>query len=624
LEILEQECEIEDLLIEGPRRRRRGRAGPPPQHRAAGCQRAAGEHPTTNERATGGAPADRSRSDAGREELAFPAWIFRHGATVPQVLDGNRGTFVRQDISAWTETSFSSDLTTRPDRVTSRCRTLFARGDSEEEGNPAGPGDRLRASSPMTRQRPVPWHERHCQSGIVRGPAALVLVAFALLAGPTPGAVAQTPPRPEPRELWRQFPLDTQRSTRQAPAERESTPPAAASTTGGTAEEGRDGSIVTVQIAAIVLAMALVLMLTTGTLAYALRGSFELGAYRRWRRLTPSLPEFVEAPSNAETERPERREPGAKRMDRVPSRARRRVKPAAARSLASIVAEVDALKVKLDVDAAPKKPESPVHVRIERLRERLDMYFASARNESTANDEVESLKAKLDMHPAPAKSESIARDELETLKGKLNVQPAHSESAPPNELQTLKEKLKMQPAPAKSGSTPHEELETLKAKLAKEAAFVNAEHGTADKIALKEKLGGDAAAAAKPETTVRAPLETLPVDHGPRPTSEREVDLHTNMPSPKLDVSNRPAKNRARASVARDALYTTLREPRGERLAAATPVAPRPVSAAPRRSTIAELVREYGSGLAIIGLVLIMLALLLLNIAVLFDLGVVS
>jgi hypothetical protein len=459
----------------------------------------------------------------------------------------------------------------------------------------------------------------------VRGPAALVLVAFALLAGPTPEAFAQTPPRPEPRELWRQFPLDTQRSTRQTPAERESAPPpTAASTTGGTAEEGRGGSLVTVQIAAIVLAMALVLMLTTGTLAYALRGSFELGAYRRWRRLTPSLPEFVEAPSNAETERPERREPGAKRMDRVPSRARRRVKPAAARSLASIVAEVDALKVKLDVDAAPKKPESPVHVRIERLRERLDMYFASARNESTANDEVESLKAKLDMHPAPAKSESIARDELETLKGKLNVQPAHSESAPPNELQTLKEKLKMQPAPAKSGSTPHEELETLKAKLAKEAAFVNAEHGTADKIALKEKLGGDAAAAAKRETTVRAPLETLPVDHGPRPTSEREVDLHTNMPSPKLDVSNRPAKNRARASVARDALYTTLREPRGERVAAATPVAPRPVSAAPRRSTIAELVREYGSGLAMIGLVLIMLALLLLNIAVLFDLGVVS
>jgi hypothetical protein len=460
----------------------------------------------------------------------------------------------------------------------------------------------------------------------VRGPATLVLVAFALLAGPTPGAVAQTPPRPEPRELWRQFPLDTQRSTRQAPAERESTPPAAASTTGGTAEEGRDGSIVTVQIAAIVLAMALVLMLTTATLAYALRGSFEFGAYRRRRRLTPSFPEFVEAPPTAETERPARREPSAKRTDRIPSRARRRVKrAAAAKSLASIVSEVDALKAKLDMDAAPKKPESPAHHRIERLRERLDMYFASAKNESTANDEVETLKAKLDLHPAPAKSESIAHDELETLKEKLDVQPAYSESAPSDELQTLKEKLEMQPAPAKSGSTPHDELETLKAKLAKQAAFINAERKTAVGAALKEKLGGDAAAAAKRETTVRPALETKLVDHDPGPKSERKVDLHVGRPSPKLDVSDASARDQARGSVDVDAPDTTLREPPGDPAADSTPVALRRVSAATRRSTIVELLYEHGSDLAMIGLVVVILALLLLiNIAVLFDIGVAS
>jgi len=298
----------------------------------------------------------------------------------------------------------------------------------------------------------------------VRGPAALVLVAFALLAGPTPEAVAQTPPRPEPQELWRQFPLETRRSTRQAPAERESTPAAAA--TGGTAEEGRDESLVTAQIAAILLAMALVLILTTATLAYAVRGSFEFGAYRRRRRLTPSFHEFVEAPPNAGTERPEHREPSAKRTVRIPSRAHRGVKrAAAAKSLGSIISEVEALKAKLDVDAAPKKPESPAH------------------------DRIESLKAKLDMHPAPAKRQSVAHDELETLKEKLDVQPAHSESAPPDELQTLKAKLEMQSSPAKSGSTPHDELETLKAKLAKQAAFVNAERETADEVALKEKLG---------------------------------------------------------------------------------------------------------------------------------------
>jgi hypothetical protein len=457
----------------------------------------------------------------------------------------------------------------------------------------------------------------------VRGPAALVLVAFALLAGPTPEAIAQTPPRPEPQELWRQFPLETRRSTRQAPAERESTPAAAAFS--GTAEEGRDESLVTVQIAAILLAMGLVLILTTATLAYAVRGSFEFGAYRRRRRLTPSFHKFVEAPPNAGTERPEHREPSAKRTVRIPSRAHRGMKrAAAAKSLGSIISEVDALKAKLDVDAAPKKPESPAHDRIKRLRERLDMYFASAKNESMASDEIESLKAKLDMHPAPAKRQSIAHDELETLKEKLDVQPAHSESAPPDEFQTLKAKLGMQPSPAKSGSTPHDELETLKAKLAKQAAFDNAERETADEVALKEKLGGDAAAEAKRETTVRPALETKLVDHDPGPKSERKVDLHVGKPSPKLDVSDAAAKDQARGSVNVDAPDTTLRESPGDRAADATPEAPRRVSAATRRSTIAELLYEHGSDLAFIGMVVIMLALLLLNIAVLFDIGVAS
>jgi hypothetical protein len=433
----------------------------------------------------------------------------------------------------------------------------------------------------------------------VRGPAALVLVVFALLAGPTPEAVAQTPPRPEPQELWRQFPLETRRSTRQAPTERESTPAAAA--TGGTAEEGRDESLVTAQIAAILLAMALGLILTTATLAYAVRGSFEFGAYRRRRRLTPSFHEFVEAPPNAGTERPEHREPSAKRTVRIPSRAHRGVKrAAAAKSLGSIISEVEALKAKLDVDAAPKKPESPAH------------------------DRIESLKAKLDMHPAPAKRQSVAHDELETLKEKLDVQPAHSESAPPDELQTLKAKLEMQSSPTKSGSTPHDELETLKAKVAKQAAFVNAERETADEVALKEKLGGDAAAAAKRETTVRPALETKLVDHDPGAKSERKVDLHVGKPSPKLDVSDAAAKDQARGSVDVDAPDTTLREPLGGRAADATPEAPRRVSAATHRSTIAELLYEHGSDLAFIGMVVIMLALLLLNIAVLLDIGVAS
>jgi hypothetical protein len=459
----------------------------------------------------------------------------------------------------------------------------------------------------------------------VRRTAALVLVAFALLAAPTPEAVAQAPPRPEPRELWRQFPLETGRSNPPARAERESMPEVSVPTTGGTPGEGTDESVTRVRTAAIVLAMALVLLLTTGVLAYAARGQF-------WapggRRLAQSFPESleappVEAPPDAETERPERREPNAERTVRGPGRPRRRAKrAAAARAVASITSEVDALRAKLDVDAAAER-ESPMQDRIERLRERLNMYFASAKKAGTANDEVESLKAKLDVHRAPGKSESIPHDERERLKKKLGAQPAYAETASHDERQTLKEKLGKQTAAPKAASTTHDELETLKAKLAKQAALVTAERETADEAAAKKELGG-VGAAAKRELTVRAPLETELVDHGPRPTSEREVDLHADTRSPKLDVSDRPAQDRARASVAVDALDTTLRQPPRERAVATAPVAPRPVPAARRRSTIAQLVSDHGSMLAQIGLVLILLALLLLNIAVLFDIGVAS
>jgi hypothetical protein len=463
---------------------------------------------------------------------------------------------------------------------------------------------------------------------MTRRPAPLVLVAFALLAAPTPEAVAQAPPRPEPRELWRQFPLETGRS----PAERESTPEVSVPTTGSMPGEGTDGPDAAVQIVAIVLAMALVLMLTTGVLAYAARGQFEFGPSprKRLRRLAQSFLEFraappVKAPPHAETERPERKEPNAKRMVRGRLRPRRRAKHAAAVSaVASITSEVDALRAKLDVDAAPKKTESPTQDSVERLRERLNLYFASAKSAGTANDEVESLKAKLDVQPAPAKSESIPHDELETLKEKLDVQPAHIESAPPDELQTLKEKLGKQVAAPKGVSTTHKELETLKAKLAKQAAFVNAERETADEVVLKEKLGGDAAAAAKRETTVRPALETKLVDHDPGPKSERKVDLHVGRPSPKLDVSDASAQDQARGSVDVDAPDATLREPPGDRAAEATPLAPRRVSAATLRSTLAELLYGHGSDLAAIGFVVIVLALLLLNIAVFLDIGVES
>ena len=483
----------------------------------------------------------------------------------------------------------------------------------------------MRSSSRMTRQRSVSCRERHWQTGIVRRPTVLVLVALALLAAPTPEAVAEAPPRPEPKELWRQFPLETGRST---PAEGES-PAVSVRTTGGTPAEGTDGSAVPVQTAAIVLAMVLVLMLTTGALAYAARDQLEFGAFRRRRRLVQSFREFLEAPPvearlNVETERPEGRKPNTPQIVRgagPPRRSPKRV-PAVGGVVASISSEVHALMAKLDADTAPNRRESPTQDKIQRLRERLNAYFASEDSAGTANDEAESLKAKLDVHRATAKSESIPHDERERLKEKLGTQPPYTKGASHDELQILKEKLGMRAAAPKGVSTTHEELTTLKAKLAKQAALANAERETTDEAALKQKLSGPGASA-KLETTVRAPVETHQVDHSPRPASERKVDLDAGTPSPKLDVSERPATDRARASFAVASVDMTPREPRGERAAASTPWTPRPVARATRRSTITEPIYERDSNLAMIGLVLIILALLLL-IVVLFDIGVVS
>ena len=385
----------------------------------------------------------------------------------------------------------------------------------------------------------------------MRWPAALVLVAAALLAAPTPEAVAQPPSR-EPRELWRQFPLETGRPTPRA-AERESTSGVSVQIPAATPGEGADQSVGPVSTAAIAFATALVLLLMTGVLAYAVRGQFEFGALGRRRRLAVSFPELLAAPRGEAPpqERPERRRLDGKRKVRAPGRPRRRAKRAV---VARITLEVDELRGKLDVDADPTKTENPTQDRIGRLRERLNAHFTSAKNAGAANGEVDNLKAKLEVHRASGKSEGIPPDEREKLKEKLGMQPAYTGSASRAEQQTLKEKLSMQAAAPKGVSTTHEEVDTLKAKLGEEAALASA----------------------------REPARTQLVEHGPPPTPERPVESE----------------------------------------AATTPVAPRPVSAPKRRSTIFELVSEHGSNVAMIGVGLIFLALLLLNIAVFFGIGV--
>jgi hypothetical protein len=233
----------------------------------------------------------------------------------------------------------------------------------------------------------------------------VALVALAVLAAPVPKAVAQAPARPEPQELWRQFPLDSAPSNSEAPAGRGSAPPVSPSTSRRTAEEGRDGSLSTVQIAAIVLTVAFLLMLTTAVLAYATRARFEfdLGALRnRFRGFSRSR-----AAPRALRARGPRYE-----LRRIASNMRERILPADPQSTANEVAA---------------------------LEEALDAYLAGRAEERTADEELETLKAKLDVDSASASSP--AEQELEILRAKRRKPGDTVDVERADEVETLKAKL---------------------------------------------------------------------------------------------------------------------------------------------------------------------------------------
>jgi hypothetical protein len=220
-----------------------------------------------------------------------------------------------------------------------------------------------------------------------------------------PEAAAQAPARPKPQELWRQFPLNDARSKKQAPAQPSSTPRVAPSTPRSPADEGGDGSLPTVQIAAIVLAMGLLLMLTTAVLAYATRGEFGLDS-RRLRRLPRGL-----WPSGAARDAIGR---VRYRLDSLVSRFRERAVPA-------------------DTDTGTEA--GPLSA----LDEALEAYLASRVWERTEDEELELLKAKLAVRAASAGRP--ADQELEILKAKRGQPGGRVEAERPDEVETLKAKL---------------------------------------------------------------------------------------------------------------------------------------------------------------------------------------
>jgi hypothetical protein len=340
----------------------------------------------------------------------------------------------------------------------------------------------------MIARRPLQRHNHPCPSWRVRRHQRLALAVLTLLVVP-PGVVAQAAPRQEPAELWRQFPLDTEGSTPQAPAERELAPPSSARTGGNTGED-RQGSVVTTQVAAIVLAIAIVLMLTAAR-AYATRGTFELRSDGRRRHLIRPFTNVINRPRSAWRRRRQfaiRRSPHRHRFRGAAQSLALRA--TAVDLSASLVPEVGALKKNphpLSLSAGNESTVSEVGT----LEGRLAMF--SARERSDRADESESLKAKANTHGSLAKrDDSAAQVEVETLKQKLAVRHAQSDSPPGDDLQTLKDKLDVDPAGAKPENIPHSDLETLRAKLGSH----------------EDKLDVDLAGA-KPESIPHSELETL-------------------------------------------------------------------------------------------------------------------
>jgi hypothetical protein len=432
---------------------------------------------------------------------------------------------------------------------------------------------------PLQRHRGLSWR--------VRRHEGLALVVLTLLVVP-PGVVAQAAPRQEPAELWRQFPLDPERSTPQAPTERELAPPSSARTRGSTGED-RQGSIVTTQVAAIVLATAIILMLATAR-AYATRGTFELRSEGRSRRLIGPFTNVIHRPRSAWR----RRRQFAIRRSPPRHRFRGAAEPLAIRATAadlsaSLVFEVSALKVNPHPLSVSAGNESTVNG-VGTPERRLEMYSARERSDRTVHDESESLKAKANTHSSLAKSDdSAAQSEVETLKEKLAAQHAQSDSPRGDDLQTLKDKLDVDPMRTKPESIPHSELETLRAKFGADEQSLKGERRTVP-------IGNARSREPERETPRNVPGKMS------RGAAKRNTTFSSDEPAASVDVH-------------------TLADP--PTVKATEPQSPA-ASSAQALLDGSQRFRVAGAKVLWLALWLLTIGLLLLNIAVLLDLGVAS
>jgi hypothetical protein len=405
-------------------------------------------------------------------------------------------------------------------------------------------------------------------------------MVFALLGPSAPVGAAEPAQRPEPTELWRQFPLNADPSQPVDRSEAQPRPSVTTPATGSTAAEAR--SLSKVQIGAIVAATALVLLLLAGALAYSANGSLVFAIRRRERGMARPFREFVDA---------RRADPSAGRQFAIRRWVRRQRKRAAgevhamratAADFARIASEVGALKVKLHPLSVWTDNESTA-IEVGPLERRLEMYSARGQSDRTVRDESESVEA-INPHPSPPERDnSSAQVEVETLKEKLAVQQAKTDGPPRDDLQALKNKLDVNPA--------HSELETLKAKLGSHVASLNSERRT---VPISD------ARTREPER--RPPKVPGKVSRG---AARRNTTFSSDAPAASNDLQS-PAEPPIVSAIDSE-LPTASSAP-----------------ALPDRSIYRSRPVVIGAKVLQLALVLLIIALVLLNIVVVFDLGVVS
>ena len=367
----------------------------------------------------------------------------------------------------------------------------------------------------MTARRPAPPAGDRFTRLAVRRVVGTMVVALFCVAAP---AGAHAAPRPDPAPVWRNFPLQVQPSSSGNSAERPPTSRASSQTRAREVQEGRGDSVVTIQLAAIVLAVALVLVtimafFSTQVEIFRADGTRQTG---------------VEAARDALQRAMTRVAPVSEAASAVGARARERIASAGAALKERHHARVDAKRAEPEPGAVQAAgSESPpddaegsevpglaatlealatarAAADVATLKDRVDVYLESVTSEGRDDAELDGMEAKAD---GPSeRSSTDADDELEVLRAKLQKPTAAVDDSGRDEVEKLKAKLA-----GRSGGTAGSD--ELKRKLTAQSWPVEGAPPDAD-AALKAKLR-----AGEEPSNVAAPDAQPPSDATPPPAS---------------------------------------------------------------------------------------------------------